>query len=52
MINIYFTMFYFPFMLAGLLTLVTASIYSNPIRAQGVDSHMVYYGGYYYLLNS
>ncbi|KAL2055987.1 hypothetical protein ABVK25_003629 [Lepraria finkii] len=45
-------MFYFPFMLAGLLTLVTSSTYSSHIRAQGVDPHMVYYGGQYYLLNS
>ena len=45
-------MLYLLFLLTGLLSLVTASTYTNPIRSQGADPHMVYYGGYYYLLNS
>ena len=45
-------MLYLSFLLTGFLTLVTASTYTNPIRAQGADPHMVYFQGYYYLLNS
>ena len=38
-------------LVVGLSTLVSAATYTNPLKAKdGSDPHIVYTGGYYYLM--